>query len=657
MKAIALLIVFLLIPLAYANEPLVYSADSLEIGIKISSGIEILPRKPDYSAEYVSAEVYLFPEDGFQQKVKSIEMLPNGVKKDDLIEFTWESPSEKNLWFLVSSEVETRSRIKEVKTKVDFPLSISYHKEYTQETENIDISNDIIFTASGIAEGEDDLYAVVHRLGEWVKRNMEYDLAYADLSEKPSKTIVERRGTCDEFTSLFISMCRSLGIPARYVSGIAYSNIPEIQGFGPHAWAEVYFPGYGWVAFDVTYGEFGRIGVSHVALGVSEDSGSHSTRYRWRGRDFDIRADRLDISAEIIKAGEKIPELADASLGFYADETGFGSYNIIAAEIRNPNNYYLPLAIQVSVPREVEVFGHRLQYVLLKPYEQKEVYWKVRLDDSLRPGYIYTMPAGIYVSGEPYAESSMASRQGSIVLSEKTVDDILSHKLSRDEKKYLVETLIECRPESDSYYVNDEVSAVCSVKNLGNTLLKSLSICFMESCSVFDLGISQEKELVLSGIAESTGEKQKTVTLRNDDVSEIAHIRYEVIDDPELLIESIEHPESVAFGQDYKAEIVLKQVSYSVPRDAEVLLRKNGIIQRWSIGDVEGEKRVSLILNSKGLSEGQNRIIAEIRHYESSFNEYLSTAEFFIEMEKMSFFQKIESFFSRIGLWLESLLS
>ena len=66
----------------------------------------------------------------------------------------------------------------------------------------------------------------------------------------------ERRGYCTSFAAAMVVMARTLGLPARYIEG--YSVRPDAQGVArvtqreAHAWAEVYFPGFGWLPFDPT---------------------------------------------------------------------------------------------------------------------------------------------------------------------------------------------------------------------------------------------------------------------------------------------------------------------------------------------------------------------------------------------------------------------
>jgi hypothetical protein len=84
---------------------------------------------------------------------------------------------------------------------------------------------------------------------------------------------------CQDFAHLAVAMYRSLGIPARYVSGYLFAaddatgrdtTVDEID-VQTHAWVEVALPGAGWLALDPTNAQ--PVGERHVTIG--------------RGRDYD----------------------------------------------------------------------------------------------------------------------------------------------------------------------------------------------------------------------------------------------------------------------------------------------------------------------------------------------------------------------------------
>lgn len=69
-------------------------------------------------------------------------------------------------------------------------------------------------------------------------------------------------GYCTYYAGASLLMLRSLGIPARFTTGFATINRSDDKNKGwywfyasqAHAWTQVYFPGYGWLDFDMTIG-------------------------------------------------------------------------------------------------------------------------------------------------------------------------------------------------------------------------------------------------------------------------------------------------------------------------------------------------------------------------------------------------------------------
>jgi transglutaminase-like putative cysteine protease len=79
------------------------------------------------------------------------------------------------------------------------------------------------------------------------------------------------QGYCDYFATSMVVLARSVGIPARLVTGYAsggydiYQSQFVVLEEDAHSWAEVYFPAYGWVEFEPTSG---RPAIDHSGKGV-----------------------------------------------------------------------------------------------------------------------------------------------------------------------------------------------------------------------------------------------------------------------------------------------------------------------------------------------------------------------------------------------------
>lgn len=83
-----------------------------------------------------------------------------------------------------------------------------------------------------------------------------------------AQTLAMASGSCRDLAALFIEAARHLGFGARAASGYVFDpGTPSWQTDTTHAWAEVYIPEAGWIAFDPTHGRVGPGGLVTVAVG------------------------------------------------------------------------------------------------------------------------------------------------------------------------------------------------------------------------------------------------------------------------------------------------------------------------------------------------------------------------------------------------------
>jgi transglutaminase-like putative cysteine protease len=99
-------------------------------------------------------------------------------------------------------------------------------------------------------------------------------LTYVRRTEKgiqdPATTLALKAGTCRDFTELMIEAVRTLGLPARFVSGYLYvpgRDRHDIHGGGAtHAWVQVYLSGAGWIDICPTNAILGNDGLIRIAI-------------------------------------------------------------------------------------------------------------------------------------------------------------------------------------------------------------------------------------------------------------------------------------------------------------------------------------------------------------------------------------------------------
>lgn len=131
-------------------------------------------------------------------------------------------------------------------TRVELPVKDPEFAAFLKATPEIAAEDEQVKEqARKIAGSEKDAWTVARKLADWTFKNLEWKHVQ---SADAAQTLATREADCSEFSALFVAMARSLGLPARMVSGLAYSG----NSFGGHAWVEVWAGK--WIELDPTWG-------------------------------------------------------------------------------------------------------------------------------------------------------------------------------------------------------------------------------------------------------------------------------------------------------------------------------------------------------------------------------------------------------------------
>jgi transglutaminase-like putative cysteine protease len=134
---------------------------------------------------------------------------------------------------------------------------INRYAEFLMETKYTYINPEVAeqIMGAGAAAAESVLDQLKH-ISEAIFTQFEYDPYATHVKTTIEETVKMRRGVCQDFAHLMIAICKSIHVPARYISG--YNYVGDLQGGhadyaqASHAWVEAYVPGMGWVGFDPT---------------------------------------------------------------------------------------------------------------------------------------------------------------------------------------------------------------------------------------------------------------------------------------------------------------------------------------------------------------------------------------------------------------------
>lgn len=143
-------------------------------------------------------------------------------------------------------ELKVLPRHSEPKTNLTLPIKGAEFAPYLQPANEIRSDDkSVIEKARSIVGEERDAWKVARKLADWTFKNIKWKrVDYATAAQ----TLATLEADCLEFSQLYVAMARSLGLPARLVSGLAYSG----AAFGGHAWVEVYVGD--WIEVDPTWG-------------------------------------------------------------------------------------------------------------------------------------------------------------------------------------------------------------------------------------------------------------------------------------------------------------------------------------------------------------------------------------------------------------------
>ena len=96
---------------------------------------------------------------------------------------------------------------------------------------------------------EDAPLASLERLMGELLLKMPYQPGTTQVTDSAAQVFAAGSGVCQDHSHVFLACCRSLQIPARYVSGYLYTD--NVEHVATHAWVEAWLDGH-WHSFDIT---------------------------------------------------------------------------------------------------------------------------------------------------------------------------------------------------------------------------------------------------------------------------------------------------------------------------------------------------------------------------------------------------------------------
>lgn len=118
------------------------------------------------------------------------------------------------------------------------------------------------------------VFEAAYELMQRIYTDFEFNTKVTNVATPIHDVIKEKKGVCQDFAQIAIACVRSVGLPARYVSGYIETLPPPgkeklIGTDASHAWFSVYIPSFGWVDFDPTNNQIPKN--QHIVVSYGRD--------------------------------------------------------------------------------------------------------------------------------------------------------------------------------------------------------------------------------------------------------------------------------------------------------------------------------------------------------------------------------------------------
>lgn len=216
----------------------------------------------DIPADTTELRIWLpYPPETPYQKVESVSIFPEKATfltydhtyHNKIIYGYFKSPSDS-----VNIRVSYKIRRYEYSSHFSQRLPIQPNsdedlKKYLISNKLMAVSPDIKKMAEDITKGKNTTIEKARAIYDYVFENVSYDKTIPGWGQGDTKRVcIIKAGNCTDFHSLFVSLARGCGIPAKFVMGLSLPKEKDGEIKGYHCWAEFYDKQLGWIPVDVS---------------------------------------------------------------------------------------------------------------------------------------------------------------------------------------------------------------------------------------------------------------------------------------------------------------------------------------------------------------------------------------------------------------------
>ena len=253
-------------------------ADANQLTYNLKTTIAITNKSPDtvyniettvplirqqMSSQYIETEI-------FNIEPKSIKEFANG-ERTAIINVSCLKPYQ-------TENIKIEQQLKYYDSYINDDIMID---KYLRPSDKIESDHpDIISKAKSITQGCETNTEKAMKISEFTKTHITYNVNSPTRNRGAITALYSKTGVCEDYSTLFVAMCRAEGIPARVVNGFANSQYKKadwstmdsdlsLSGYR-HSWAQFYTESNEWVDVDILFGEVAPR--THIAQNYKDEA-------------------------------------------------------------------------------------------------------------------------------------------------------------------------------------------------------------------------------------------------------------------------------------------------------------------------------------------------------------------------------------------------
>jgi len=184
------------------------------------------------------------------------------------------------------------------------------------------------------------LLEATHELMQRMHADFVYETYSTHINTPALQALAQRKGVCQDFAHIMLGCLRSLGLPARYVSGYLLTQalpgkVKLVGSDASHAWVSVYLPdlpeGRRWCDFDPTNNRWGwhAPGEDYVTLAIGRDFGDVSPL---RGVIYGGASHTLEVGVSVEEVGADLLAGLDGEVGLISADNAAGRMTVYQSQ-------------------------------------------------------------------------------------------------------------------------------------------------------------------------------------------------------------------------------------------------------------------------------------------------------------------------------------